>query len=261
MIDDAVIGGDFRGGIKPTLSDALRWIGSRVDDTHGASIGRLEDIWVDPVQGEPRWLLVKEGRFGGRHTLVPFLNAAAGGGRVWIPYERQVVRTAPEVRPGSPLGADLERELTEHYRALAVAIPSGAVVPQTDEKPAEVPAEPGPAQAPRPDESAATRWPPPPEPAAPRAYEPAPHAPAAAPQSPPRPASGAYSDPPWESRPEPRHDPLPRTGYEQRSVPQPPAPPPEQSGGENFAEPGSRQIEIEVSGTIRISGDVRIVES
>ena len=54
-------------------------------------------------QALPRWLLVKEGRFGGRSTLVPFSDPTAGAGHVWVPYERDVVREAPQIEPGVPL--------------------------------------------------------------------------------------------------------------------------------------------------------------
>ena len=90
---------ELRGSARPTLQQALRWIGSRVDDIYGASIGKLEDIWMDPDSGEPLWLLVRDGRIGGRHTLVPFAQAASGAGHVWIPFEREVVRGAPGRAP------------------------------------------------------------------------------------------------------------------------------------------------------------------
>jgi sporulation protein YlmC with PRC-barrel domain len=108
---------ELRGGNKPSLNEALGWIGSRVDDIYGANVGRLDDVWIDPGSGAPRWLLVKEGRFGGRTTLIPFEDATAGAGHVWIPYERDVVREAPEVAPGAPLTQQVEAALRRHYRA------------------------------------------------------------------------------------------------------------------------------------------------
>lgn len=115
-----------RGEARPTLTDALRWIGARVDDIYGSSVGRLEDVWVDPNLGEPRWLLVREGDFGGRHTLIPFEDATPGAGHVWVPYEGDVVRGAPEISPGSPLTQQLEHELRAHFAAThrATAVPS-----------------------------------------------------------------------------------------------------------------------------------------
>ncbi len=110
-----MIAAELRGGNKPGLNEALGWIGSRVDDIYGANVGRLDDVWIDPATGMPRWLLVKEGRFGGRTTLIPFEDATAGAGHVWIPYERDIVRRAPEVEPGAPLTARVESALREHY--------------------------------------------------------------------------------------------------------------------------------------------------
>mgnify|MGYP000044065691 CR=1 FL=1 len=106
---------ELRGSARPTLQQALRWIGSRVDDIYGASIGKLEDIWMDPDSGEPLWLLVRDGRIGGRHTLVPFAQAASGAGHVWIPFEREVVRGAPAVRPSAPLSHELSDTLRRYY--------------------------------------------------------------------------------------------------------------------------------------------------
>ena len=108
---------ELRGASKPSLDEALGWVGSRVDDIYGAGVGRLEDVWIDPGTGMPRWLLVKEGRFGGRTTLIPFEDATAGAGHVWIPYERDVVRDAPQVQAGAPLTKQLESALREHYAA------------------------------------------------------------------------------------------------------------------------------------------------
>ncbi len=116
-----MIAAELRGGGKPSLNEALGWIGSRVDDVFGSAIGRLEDVWIDPATGEPRWLLVKEGRFGGRSTLVPFDQATAGDDTVWIPYERSVVREAPQIEPGVPLTQQVEATLRNHYAANTAA--------------------------------------------------------------------------------------------------------------------------------------------
>ena len=80
-----MIAAELRGGNKPSLNEALGWIGSRVDDVYGASVGRLEDVWIDPGTGVPRWMLFKECRYGGRSTLVPISDATAGAGHDWEP--------------------------------------------------------------------------------------------------------------------------------------------------------------------------------
>lgn len=114
-----MIAAELRGGSKPSLNEALGWIGWRVDDIYGANVGRLDDVWIDPGTGSPRWVLVGEGRFGGRSTLIPFEDATAGAGHVWVPYERDIVRAAPEVEAGAPLTQELETALRAHYSASA----------------------------------------------------------------------------------------------------------------------------------------------
>ena len=118
---------ELHGGGKPKLNEALGWIGSRVDDVYGANVGRLEDVWIDPGTGAPRWLLVTQGRFGGRTTLIPFEDATAGAGHVWVPYVCDVVEAAPEIQPGAPLTQHVEAALRTHYAANAPsAISCGA---------------------------------------------------------------------------------------------------------------------------------------
>ncbi len=121
---NGIIAAELRGTNRPNLTEALGWIGSRVDDIYGSSLGRLEDVWIDPGTGVPRWLLIKEGHFGGRTTLIPFEDATAGAGHVWVPYEHDVVRQAPEVQPGVPLTQQVEARLRAHFAAsTAAAVP------------------------------------------------------------------------------------------------------------------------------------------
>jgi hypothetical protein len=135
-----MIAAESRGGKKTSLNEALGWIGSRVDDIYGANVGRLDDVWIDPGTGVPRWLLVKEGRFGGRSTLIPFEDATAGAGHVWVPYEREVVRQAPEVEAGASLTQQVEAALRSHYSAnspAAVSHRSQAAPPPAAQAPAD----------------------------------------------------------------------------------------------------------------------------
>ena len=105
----------LHGATAPDLTDAQSWIGSRVTDSLGSGLGRLEDVWVDD-SGKPAWLLIREGRFGGgKNRLVPFDGATAGGGRVWLPYERDGVRSSPVIRGAEPLTPVLRNRLRAHY--------------------------------------------------------------------------------------------------------------------------------------------------
>lgn len=116
------------GPLHPhSLTEALGWVGHKLDEISGATVGKVEEILVDAEDSSPSWLLVKVGRFG-RRTVVPFEFAAAGVGHVWVPYSKEAIRSAPEVKPATGLDAARELELCEHYgipadseRSLALA--------------------------------------------------------------------------------------------------------------------------------------------
>lgn len=278
-----MIAAELRGGNKPSLNEALGWIGSRVDDIYGAAIGRLEDVWIDPGTGAPRWLLVKEGRFGGRSTLVPFGDATAGAGHVWVPYERDVVREAPQIEPGAPLTQQVEATLRNHYAANATAAVSHGTRSARDPRRApEAPQQPSPPQQP-------------PEPGGTRATvrlaaaEPDPMPPPRMPDRPPPPVNApareqatepayGYAEPPQAEPyyqqpppPQPQQQPPPPPAQQPYAYRPPPAaypyqpPPPQQQAppADPLAIlaglPPGQMIEIELSGTLTISGELRHV--
>jgi hypothetical protein len=109
---------DGAGALTP---DQVRaWAGHRLDEIGGAGVGKVEGAFVDEQTGKPEWLLARMGRFG-HHTLVPARDAVEGVGRIWVPYTRDQIRTAPKVAAGKPLARDGERELLSHYGIAADA--------------------------------------------------------------------------------------------------------------------------------------------
>lgn len=106
----------LRGGAAPGIAEARGWIGSRVIDAGGAGVGRLTDVWTNDQNGEPEWLLLREGRFsGGAHKLAPFAGATGGGGQVWLPFTRAQIRSSPRVRVEELITPALGKRLREHY--------------------------------------------------------------------------------------------------------------------------------------------------
>jgi hypothetical protein len=119
---------DAQAGGNADLNEVTGWIGSAIADVYGSEVGRLEDVWIDPGTGLPRWLLVDRGG-ADRTTLIPFEYAAAGASGVWIPYEAGVVARAPAVQAKAPLTRQVEAALHAHYDATVrpgpVAAPAG----------------------------------------------------------------------------------------------------------------------------------------
>jgi hypothetical protein len=99
---------------RPELPEVLSWVGHKLDEMGGASVGRIDGAYVDADGGRPEWLLIRMGRLG-HHTLVPARDAVAGAGRVWVPFGRDVIRRAPRVKAGAPLPREQEAALLGHY--------------------------------------------------------------------------------------------------------------------------------------------------
>lgn len=275
---------ELGGGDKPKLNEALGWIGSRVDDLYGASVGRLEDVWIDPGTGVPRWLLVREAQFDGRTTLIPFEDATAGAGHVWVPYERDVVCSAPGVEPGTPLTQHVEAALRTHY---AANVPSPIAYGIGGRIATERPIEPAPlgAQQGVPATTATIRFQPPTEAGVPDSFSArwTEREPPIPPQRmDPRGLRPGWQDGGVEQRSyaaassQPVPPPAPEQGPPQQPYVDAPPPQPHYAGGWQQPAPdpaqeplerlralaeagGSHYVEIELSGELTIRGELRTV--
>ena len=111
--------GRVHSGGMLDLNEALGWTGYRVDDVYGARVGTVADIYVDHDTDAPCWILVKMGRFSDAHALLPVRDAVAGSGHVWVPYEKDLIRRAPQMAPGMPLSQEREAALCAHYGVMS----------------------------------------------------------------------------------------------------------------------------------------------
>jgi hypothetical protein len=93
---------------------AREWIGERLDDVVGAKVGRVMGLYLDIETREPLWMIVRLGRRE-QYAAVPLDQATEGGGRVWVPYERERIRSAAHLVTNRPLAPAYERELCGHY--------------------------------------------------------------------------------------------------------------------------------------------------
>jgi len=110
-------------------SEALSWIGFRVDDVYGARVGVVEDVYVDHASDAPCWLLTKMGRFSEVYALIPVQDAVAGSGHVWVPFEKDLIRRAPQFATGMPVTQDAEMSLCAHYGVMSSRGAAIAAVP------------------------------------------------------------------------------------------------------------------------------------
>ena len=124
----------------PSLTEARRWVGMRIDGTGNRSLGRVGGLLVDVEDGEPRWVLIRLGPIAGC-TAVPFEHVAEGAGRLWSAYERDWVRRAPRFRRDEALAAGDEIELCAHWGIREQHGRAAQVAPHEDDEITAVPDE------------------------------------------------------------------------------------------------------------------------
>jgi hypothetical protein len=95
----------------PTRDELLAWVGFKVTDENGHSIGKVEDVYA--VADEPAWLLVRHHL--SHHFLAPIGQAIGGNSQVFLPFRKDVIESAPEVDPGAPASALVVAAAREHY--------------------------------------------------------------------------------------------------------------------------------------------------
>ena len=116
----------------PKLEEARAWSGYKLDELGGATVARIEGVYVDDTSSTPTWLLIRLGRFG-HHSLVPARDAVSAGERVWVPYDREVIRRGPRVKPGVAINKEQESTLLVHYGISAKAGRAGEIADRPSE--------------------------------------------------------------------------------------------------------------------------------
>jgi uncharacterized protein (TIGR02271 family) len=99
----------------PTIQDVQTWKGLNLHDNDGDKIGEIVDVYLDRQTNEPEWIAVKTGLFGSNVSFVPIREARGGGDGVTVPYEKSLVKDAPNAEADGELSPEEERRLYQHY--------------------------------------------------------------------------------------------------------------------------------------------------
>lgn len=92
----------------------IEYRGHDVIDTAQRLIGTIDDV-VYTSDGQPQWAVVDLGLLRSSHYLPVATGYLSDDGKFVVPYEKRVVKSAPKADRSHVIGAELERELTEHY--------------------------------------------------------------------------------------------------------------------------------------------------
>lgn len=84
---------------------------------HGTDgkIGNVGQVFLDDTSGDPTWITVHTGLFGGKESFVPLEGATYQGDQVDVPFSKEQVKDAPRLDTGANLSPEQENELFAYY--------------------------------------------------------------------------------------------------------------------------------------------------
>jgi uncharacterized protein (TIGR02271 family) len=89
--------------------------GASVVGTDGDKIGSVQDIYLDRESDQPEWVLVNTGMLGTRSTFVPLRDASMQGNDIVVPFDKDLVKGAPNIDADGELSEQEEADLYRYY--------------------------------------------------------------------------------------------------------------------------------------------------
>ncbi len=94
--------------------DPRSLIGRRAFDRDGTKIGTVDEVYLDDATGTPEWAAVRTGLFT-RDAFVPLEPSTLEDGQLRVPYEKSLIKDAPDFGVGRHLSPEQELQLYHHY--------------------------------------------------------------------------------------------------------------------------------------------------
>jgi uncharacterized protein (TIGR02271 family) len=91
----------YEGGkrLMITIEAIPNIMGHNAYDESHRKVGKIGQVYVDEVTGQPEWMTVNTGLFGTRETFVPLEPAHVEGDEVVVPFGKDQIKDAPSVEP------------------------------------------------------------------------------------------------------------------------------------------------------------------
>ncbi|MCX4821630.1 PRC-barrel domain-containing protein [Streptomyces sp. NBC_01142] len=94
--------------------DPRSLIGRKAFDRNGSKIGTVDEVYLDDATGAPEWAAVRTGLFS-RDAFVPLEPSELVDNTLHVPYERALIKDAPDFGVGRHLSPEQELQLYHHY--------------------------------------------------------------------------------------------------------------------------------------------------
>ncbi|AYN42424.1 PRC-barrel domain containing protein [Streptomyces dangxiongensis] len=102
-----------RGTVRTDI-DPRNLIGRKAFDVNGAKIGTIDEVYLDDATGVPEWAAVRTGLFS-RDAFVPLGPSELLDGTLHVPFDRALIKDAPDFGVGRHLSPEQELQLYHHY--------------------------------------------------------------------------------------------------------------------------------------------------
>ena len=91
------------------------YVGRTAVDPQGNKIGSVGQVYFNDQTGQPDWITVNTGLFGTRENFAPIAGSSFNGDELVLPFDKDVVKDAPDIADSSHLDEDEQQRLYEYY--------------------------------------------------------------------------------------------------------------------------------------------------
>ncbi|MYR18598.1 PRC-barrel domain containing protein [Streptomyces sp. SID6137] len=102
-----------RGAVETDI-DPRNLIGRKAFDRNGTKIGTIDEVYLDDATGVPEWAAIRTGLFS-RDAFVPLEPSELVEGTLHVPFDRSLIKDAPDFGVGRHLSPEQELQLYHHY--------------------------------------------------------------------------------------------------------------------------------------------------
>jgi len=93
-----------------------QYMGRNAVDPQGDKIGSVGQVYLNDETGQPDWITVNTGLFGMKENFAPLAGSSFDGENLVLPFDKAVVKDAPDVADASHLDADEQPSLFTYYQ-------------------------------------------------------------------------------------------------------------------------------------------------
>ena len=105
--------------------DARQMIGFHVIASDDEDLGTVERVYLDNRTQQPEFVSVKGGGlFGRRESLVPLQGSRVSGEQLRVPFDKQMVKDAPDVGSANDISPEEGERLYHHYGLRSADVPA-----------------------------------------------------------------------------------------------------------------------------------------